>query len=101
MTEYAFDDAYQLTEETRTGSNPYSLSYTYDATGNRLTKSAWRVPDGKPSCSSSPPGRLASFAPRSRSLIREPENWRGASRLRAETLSGLGLTRQLPNQSRR
>jgi hypothetical protein len=38
MVTYVYDDAYQLTEETRTGSNAYASDYTYDDTGNRLTK---------------------------------------------------------------
>jgi RHS repeat-associated protein len=33
-----YDAAYQLIRELRTGSNPYDIAYTYDATGNRLTK---------------------------------------------------------------
>jgi YD repeat-containing protein len=37
-TAYTYDDAYQLTQETRTGTNAYSIAYTYDAAGNRLTK---------------------------------------------------------------
>ena len=36
--DYGYDDLYRLTSETRTGSNAYSISYTYDNVGNRLTK---------------------------------------------------------------
>ncbi len=36
--DYGYDDLYRLTGETRTGSNAYSISYTYDNVGNRLTK---------------------------------------------------------------
>jgi len=32
---YAYDDIYQLTSETRTGTNPYSITYQYDDVGNR------------------------------------------------------------------
>ena len=35
---YDYDDAYQLTKETRTGGSSYTLAFTYDARGNRLTK---------------------------------------------------------------
>ncbi|HTE20981.1 MAG TPA: hypothetical protein VK689_21660, partial [Armatimonadota bacterium] len=35
---YTYDNVYQLTAEVRTGSSPYSYSYSYDATSNRLTK---------------------------------------------------------------
>ena len=36
--DYGYDDLYRLTGETRTGSNAYSITYTYDSVGNRLTK---------------------------------------------------------------
>jgi RHS repeat-associated protein len=36
--DYGYDDLYRLTSETCTGSNAYSISYTYDNVGNRLTK---------------------------------------------------------------
>ncbi len=32
---YSYDDIYQLTSETRTGTNPYSITYQYDDIGNR------------------------------------------------------------------
>ncbi len=35
---YGYDNAYQLTSETRTGTAAYDYDYTYDAVGNRLTK---------------------------------------------------------------
>lgn len=35
--DYGYDDIYQLTNETRTGTNAYSISYTYDKVGNRET----------------------------------------------------------------
>jgi len=38
VVEYDYDAAYQLTGEERTGSNSYSIGYTYDDAGNRLTK---------------------------------------------------------------
>jgi RHS repeat-associated protein len=36
--EYAYDDLYRLTGETRTGSHAYAITYTYDNVGNRLTQ---------------------------------------------------------------
>jgi RHS repeat-associated protein len=36
--DYGYDDLYRLTSETRTGSNAYGISYTYDNVGNRLTE---------------------------------------------------------------
>jgi len=36
--DYVYDDLYRLTSETRTGTNSYTTSYTYDNVGNRLTK---------------------------------------------------------------
>lgn len=35
---YIYDDCYKLTSETRSGVHPYSISYTYDNIGNRLTR---------------------------------------------------------------
>jgi Rhs family protein len=35
---YTYDKLYRLIGETRTGTYPYSISYTYDNVGNRLTK---------------------------------------------------------------
>jgi RHS repeat-associated protein len=35
---YQYDDIYQLISETRTGTNPYTISYDYDQVGNRLHK---------------------------------------------------------------
>ena len=35
---YGYDRSYQLTHEERSGTNPYSVTYTYDGPGNRLTK---------------------------------------------------------------
>jgi RHS repeat-associated protein len=35
---YAYDGLYKLTGETRTGANPYTITYTYDNVGNRLTQ---------------------------------------------------------------
>jgi fibro-slime domain-containing protein/RHS repeat-associated protein len=35
---YGYDDLYRLTSEVRTGTEPYSISYTYDDVGNRLTQ---------------------------------------------------------------
>ena len=35
---YAYDNIYQLTSETRTGTTPYQISWTYDEVGNRLTQ---------------------------------------------------------------
>ena len=35
---FACDNHHRLTSESRTQDNPYSLSYTYDELGNRLTK---------------------------------------------------------------
>ena len=32
---YDYDDTYQLTSETRTGTNPYTITYAYDDAGNR------------------------------------------------------------------
>lgn len=32
---YGYDDIYQLTSETRTGTNPYTITYQYDPAGNR------------------------------------------------------------------
>ncbi|MDD5063722.1 MAG: hypothetical protein PHQ35_03040 [Phycisphaerae bacterium] len=34
---YEYDEIYQLTSETRTGSNAYSISYQYDDVGNRTS----------------------------------------------------------------
>ncbi len=39
MMSYSYDADGQLLSETRTGTNAYSITYTYDALGNRLTKS--------------------------------------------------------------
>lgn len=39
---YSYDDIYQLLSETRTGTNPYALSYVYDEVGNRT----WKVTNG-------------------------------------------------------
>lgn len=36
--DYGYDDLYRLTSETRTGTNAYSISYTYDQVGNRASK---------------------------------------------------------------
>ncbi len=36
---YTYDDLYRLTGETVTGADPTTLAYTYDAVGNRLTRS--------------------------------------------------------------
>ena len=36
--EYGYDPLYRLTSETRTGAHPYSIAYTYDPVGNRLTQ---------------------------------------------------------------
>jgi RHS repeat-associated protein len=33
--EYTYDDIYQLESETRTGTNPYTITYQYDNVGNR------------------------------------------------------------------
>ena len=38
QVDYGYDDLYRLTSETRTGTNPYTISYTYDNVGNRATK---------------------------------------------------------------
>jgi len=38
VTAFGYDMSNQLTSEVRTGSNAYSISYTYDHNGNRLTK---------------------------------------------------------------
>jgi RHS repeat-associated protein len=38
VTTYGYDATSQLTGEQRTGTNPYSILYSYDAAGNRLTK---------------------------------------------------------------
>ena len=35
---FSYDTAGQLTAEVRTGTNAYSVGYSYDAAGNRLTK---------------------------------------------------------------
>ena len=35
---FGYDNRNRLTDEARVGTHPYSLSYTYDAVGNRLTK---------------------------------------------------------------
>jgi RHS repeat-associated protein len=35
---YSYDGLYRLTGETRTGANPYAITYTYDNVGNRLTQ---------------------------------------------------------------
>ncbi len=35
---YTYDELYRLTSEVRTGTNPYSRTYSYDLTGNVLTK---------------------------------------------------------------
>ena len=32
---YSYDDIYQLTGETRTGTNAYTITYQYDDAGNR------------------------------------------------------------------
>ncbi len=37
-TTYTLDEIYQLTREQRTGTLPYDHQFSYDATGNRLTK---------------------------------------------------------------
>ena len=34
---WGYDAAYRLTSETRTGSNAYASTFTYDSAGNRLT----------------------------------------------------------------
>jgi len=36
--DYNYDDLYRLTGESRASANPYSIAYSYDAVGNRLTK---------------------------------------------------------------
>jgi len=36
--DYTYDDLYRLTGETRTGTHAYTISYTYDNVGNRLTQ---------------------------------------------------------------
>jgi YD repeat-containing protein len=36
--DYGYDNLYRLTSETRSGTNAYAISYTYDNVGNRLTK---------------------------------------------------------------
>jgi len=36
--DYGYDDLYRLTAETRTGTEPYSIAYTYDNVGNRITQ---------------------------------------------------------------
>jgi len=33
-TQYAYDDLYRLTSESRTGSHPYQTAFTYDNVGN-------------------------------------------------------------------
>jgi RHS repeat-associated protein len=38
VTTFGYDNADQLTSESRTGANSYSITYTYDGNGNRLTK---------------------------------------------------------------
>jgi RHS repeat-associated protein len=35
VVSYSYDDIYQLTSETRTGTNPYTNAYQYDSVGNR------------------------------------------------------------------
>ena len=35
---YGYDDCYKLTNEVRSGSHPYSISYVYDNVGNRLSQ---------------------------------------------------------------
>ena len=35
---YAYDNLYRLTNETRTGVNPFTASYAYDINGNRTQK---------------------------------------------------------------
>ena len=35
---YGYDASYKLTSEIRTGTHPYSIAYTYDNVGNRLTQ---------------------------------------------------------------
>ena len=35
---WLYDNTYQLTNEQRSGSNSYNITYTYDAAGNRLTQ---------------------------------------------------------------
>ncbi|MFN3650394.1 MAG: RHS repeat-associated core domain-containing protein [Armatimonadota bacterium] len=40
---YTYDDAYQLTGETRTGTSPYTITYAYDDTGNRTSKTVGGV----------------------------------------------------------
>ena len=37
---FLFDSAYQLINETRSGTNPYNITYGYDPLGNRLTQNA-------------------------------------------------------------
>ncbi len=44
-TNYVYDGADQLTSETRTGPNAYSVAYTYDHNANRLTKTLNGVKD--------------------------------------------------------
>lgn len=34
---WSYDEDYQLTEERRSGTNPYDIAYSYDGVGNRLT----------------------------------------------------------------
>jgi len=37
MVSWSYDPTYQLTNEQRSGSNAYNITYSYDAVGNRLT----------------------------------------------------------------
>ncbi len=40
LVTYAYDAAYQLTKDQRSGANAYNNSFTFDPAGNRLTRSA-------------------------------------------------------------
>src|SRR5206468_4257573 len=44
-TTYTLDDIYQLTHEVRTGSYAYDISYSYDAAGNRASKTQGGITD--------------------------------------------------------
>jgi RHS repeat-associated protein len=40
VNDYSYDNTYQLLNETRSGTNAFSTTFTYDPTGNRLTQNA-------------------------------------------------------------
>lgn len=86
--EYAYAAAYQLTGEARTGTNAYSIGYTYDAAGNRLTKVQNSVTE---SCAFGGDNQRLTARSKSYRLERQPQSHErdgGDRRRRARPVSG-------------